>query len=70
MNGIDVLEQHGFREIRGSDPSSPRAVGVITNQAGFDVEGRRTIDILDKAPGIKLLAIFNPEHGVTGELDR
>src|ERR1700688_442610 len=43
MNGIDVLEQDGFREVRGSDPSSPRAVGVITNHTGFDVEGRRTI---------------------------
>lgn len=49
MNGIDVLEQDGFREIRGSNPFSPRAVGVITNQTGFDVEGRRTIDILAKA---------------------
>src|ERR1019366_4129566 len=47
----------------------PRAVGVITNHTGFDVEGRRTIDILAKAPGIKLVAIFSPEHGVTGELD-
>ena len=69
MNGIDVLEQDGFREIRGSNPSSPRAVGVITNQTGFDVEGRRTIDVLAQAPGIKLVAIFSPEHGVTGELD-
>ena len=69
MNGIDVLERDGFREIRGSNPSSPRAVGVITNHTGFDVEGRRTIDILGKAPGIKLVAIFSPEHGVTGELD-
>ena len=69
MNGIDVLERDGFREVRGSDPSSPRAVGVITNHTGFDVEGRRTIDILAKAPGIKLVAIFSPEHGVTGELD-
>src|SRR6185312_4143659 len=40
MNGIDVLEKDGFREIRGSSPSSPRprAVGVITNQTNFDVE--------------------------------
>ena len=69
MNGIDVLEQDGFREVLGSGPSSPRAVGVITNHTGFDVEGRRTIDILAKAPGIKLVAIFSPEHGVTGELE-
>jgi uncharacterized protein YbbC (DUF1343 family) len=69
MNGIDILEQDAFREIRGSSPSSPRRLGIITNQTGFDVEGRRTIDILAKAPGIKLVAIFSPEHGVIGELD-
>jgi uncharacterized protein YbbC (DUF1343 family) len=69
MNGTDVLEHDGFREIRGANPSSPRTVGIITNQTGFDVEGRRTIDILAKAPGIKLVAIFSPEHGATGELD-
>ena len=69
MNGIDVLEQDGFREVRGSNPSSPRAVGVITNHTGFDVEGRRTIDILAKAPGIKLVAIFSPEHGIFGAVD-
>ena len=57
MNGIDVLEQDGFREIRGANPSSPHAVGVMTNQTGFDVEGSRTIDILAKAPGIKLVAV-------------
>jgi len=32
-------------------------------------QNRRTIDILAKAPGIKLVAIFSPEHGATGELD-
>src|SRR6185312_14483720 len=53
----------------GANPSSPRAVCVITNHTGFDVEGRRTIDILAKVPGIELVAIFSPEHGATGELD-
>lgn len=74
MNGVDVLEHDNFKELRASDPSSDRAgvrsVGVITNQTGFDVEGRRTIDILAAAPGIRLTAIFSPEHGITGELEK
>jgi len=69
MNGVDVLEHDNFKELRASDPSTVRTVGIITNHTGFDLEGRRTIDILAKAPGIRLTAIFSPEHGITGELD-
>lgn len=68
-NGVDVLEQDNFKELRASDPSTVRTVGIITNHTGFDVEGRRTIDILAEAPGVRLTAIFSPEHGITGELD-
>ena len=69
MNGVDVLEHDNFKELRASDPSAVRTVGIITNHTGFDVEGRRTIDVLAEAPGIRLTAIFSPEHGITGELD-
>lgn len=69
LNGIDVLEQDSFRELRGADSAKTRVVGVMTNQTGLDLEGRRTIDVLASAPGIKLAAIFSPEHGVTGTLD-
>ncbi len=69
MNGVDVLEHDHFKELRASDPSTLRTVGIITNHTGFDVEGRRTIDVLAEAPGIRLTAIFSPEHGITGELD-
>ena len=41
----------------------------MTNQTGVDGLGIRTIDVLAKAPGISLAAIFSPEHGVTGTLD-
>ncbi|HXX01723.1 MAG TPA: DUF1343 domain-containing protein, partial [Candidatus Acidoferrales bacterium] len=46
-----------------------RHIGLVTNQTGIDIEGRRTIDVLAQAPGISLDAIFSPEHGVTGALD-
>ena len=35
----------------------------------MDVQGRRNIDLLAKAPGVRLRAIFSPEHGLTGQLD-
>jgi uncharacterized protein YbbC (DUF1343 family) len=69
-NGIDVLEEHNFdvlRPVAGAE--GKKRVGVVTNQTGFDAEGRRTIDVLAQAPGVSLDAIFSPEHGVTGTLD-
>src|SRR5579864_9458633 len=66
-NGIDVLEEHGFDVLQVA--GRKKKIGVLTNQTGFDAEGRRTIDVLAQAPGVSLEAIFSPEHGVTGELD-
>jgi uncharacterized protein YbbC (DUF1343 family) len=66
--GIDVLESHAFREL---DPSSehPVRIGLVTNQTALDARGQRTADVLAHAPGIRLAAIFSPEHGVAGKLD-
>jgi uncharacterized protein YbbC (DUF1343 family)/CubicO group peptidase (beta-lactamase class C family) len=75
--GIDVLEEHGFAELRSSgsakgeagSAADARKIGLLTNQTGVDAAGRRTIDVLAGAPGVSLTAIFSPEHGVTGALD-
>ena len=67
-NGIDVLEGHGFRELR-ADAARPVRVGLVTNHTGVDVLGRRTVDVLASAPGVKLAAIFSPEHGIAGKAD-
>jgi len=73
--GIDVLEKHQFAELRGTDrgagvaSSTPRRIGLLTNQTGVDRGGRRTIDMIATAPGVELKAIFSPEHGVSGALD-
>jgi uncharacterized protein YbbC (DUF1343 family)/CubicO group peptidase (beta-lactamase class C family) len=66
--GVDVLEQHAFRELH-PDEVHPVRIGLITNQTGIDTAGRRTIDVLSHAPGLKLSAIFSPEHGIAGALD-
>ena len=66
--GIDVLEDHRFRELRVAG-SGPAKVGLVTNQTGVDSRGRRTVDVLAAAPGIQLKAIFSPEHGILGAVD-
>jgi len=67
-NGIDVLEVHNFHELH-PDANHPVRVGLVTNQTGVDSQGVRTADALAHAPGIRLAAIFSPEHGIGGKLD-
>jgi uncharacterized protein YbbC (DUF1343 family) len=67
-NGIDILEAHGFAELREGGRATTK-VALITNQTGLDSHGNRTIDVLAKAPGIQVVAIFGPEHGVAGAVD-
>ncbi|HEY6802901.1 MAG TPA: exo-beta-N-acetylmuramidase NamZ domain-containing protein [Pyrinomonadaceae bacterium] len=63
LTGIDVLERDNFKQLAGL------RIGLITNQTGRDREGRPTIDILNKAQGVKLVALFSPEHGIRGVAD-
>jgi uncharacterized protein YbbC (DUF1343 family) len=67
--GIDVLEKTNFAALHPGRTGASRRIGLLTNQTGIDSEGGRTIDVLAKAPGISLDAIFSPEHGVTGSVD-
>jgi uncharacterized protein YbbC (DUF1343 family) len=64
LNGIDVLKRDGFRQLQGLK------VGLVTNHTGKDREGNTTIDLLHAAQGVALKALFSPEHGIRGELDR
>ncbi len=58
--GLEVLIEQRFAPLEG------KRVGVITAQTGVAEDGRRLIDILAAAPGVKLTAIFTPEHGLEG----
>ncbi|NBV85879.1 MAG: DUF1343 domain-containing protein, partial [Verrucomicrobia bacterium] len=59
--GIDHLEARQFEPLRG------KRVGLITNQTGVNASGRRTREILSKAPGVRLVSLFTPEHGLDGK---
>ncbi len=63
LTGIDVLERDGFKQLAGM------RIGLVTNQTGRDRAGRQTIDVLSKAPNVKLVALFSPEHGIRGVAD-
>lgn len=63
QTGIDVLEAQNFAPLLG------KRVGLITNQTGVDAQGRRSIDVLAHADGVKLVALFSPEHGIAGKVD-
>ena len=63
LAGIDVLAAEGFARLRG------KRVGLLTNQTGRARDGASTIDLLAKAPGVTLAALFSPEHGIRGDAD-
>lgn len=62
MPGVEVLKEIGFEGLVG------KRVGLVTNPSGVDRELTSTIDILYNAPGVKLVALYGPEHGVRGDV--
>lgn len=60
--GVEVLRDNGFAQLQG------KRVGLITNPTGIDNNYKSTVDILHEAPGVKLTALFAPEHGVRGDV--
>jgi len=60
MLGIDVLAAEGFARLKGL------RCGLVTHQAGVNGVGQRTADVLARAPGVKLVKLFGPEHGIDG----
>lgn len=60
--GLEVLLSDSFHLVRG------RRVGLVTNEAGVDHRGRRGVEVLLGA-GVKVVALFSPEHGFPATAD-
>lgn len=60
--GIEVLQDRGFEGLKG------KRVGLVTNPSGVDRYLNSTVDILYNAPGVELVALYGPEHGVRGDV--
>jgi uncharacterized protein YbbC (DUF1343 family) len=58
--GITVLVRDSLHLLRG------KRVGLITNHTGRDADGTSSIDLLARTPGVQLVALFGPEHGLRG----
>jgi uncharacterized protein YbbC (DUF1343 family)/CubicO group peptidase (beta-lactamase class C family) len=67
LAGVDALVADAFRPITG------RRIGLVTNATGRARDGRSTIEVLvseeAKKAGVKLAALFSPEHGILSDSD-
>jgi uncharacterized protein YbbC (DUF1343 family) len=61
MLGIDVLEAEGFATVKG------KRLALLTHPAGVNRKGVPTVEVLHRAAGVKLVALFGPEHGIYGD---
>jgi uncharacterized protein YbbC (DUF1343 family) len=59
--GLDVLAFQSFAPLRGL------TVGLVTQPAAIDGRYRHATELLAEAPGVRLAALFGPEHGFLGE---
>lgn len=60
--GNEVLAAGDFKILQG------KRVGLLTNPSGVNRNLETTMDVLRKAPGVKLVALFGPEHGLYGDV--
>ncbi len=69
LPGITVLLRDSLELLEN------KRVGLLTNQTGIDENGVSDADLLveaskkGKAPGMKLVMLFSPEHGIRGTED-
>lgn len=61
MTGIDVLRQQGFGLLRG------QRVGLLSHQAALSADGSTSAQLLHRALGKRLVALYGPEHGFFGQ---
>ena len=63
LPGIEVLIRDSLHLVQG------RRVGLITNHTAVTRDGRSDVDVLFGTPGVRLTALFGPEHGIRGNID-
>ena len=61
LAGVEVLLRDHATELLGL------RVGILTNPTGVTRELESTIDVVRKLPGVEVVRLFGPEHGVRGQ---
>jgi uncharacterized protein YbbC (DUF1343 family) len=59
--GLDVLRDGGWAPLRGL------RVGLVCHSASVDGRLRHAAELLAAAPGVRLAALYGPEHGFHGQ---
>ena len=62
--GNEVLAQQDFKPLVG------KRIGLISNPSGVNSKLEAVVDSFRNASGVKLVALFAPEHGIYGDIDR
>jgi uncharacterized protein YbbC (DUF1343 family) len=60
LPGLEILVRDSSRLVLG------KRVGLITNQTAVTSKGEHAADLLHAMPGVHLVALFSPEHGIRG----
>lgn len=60
--GSEVLASEDFKMLKG------KRVGLLTNLSGANRRGVSTVELLRRASGVKLSALFAAEHGLRGDI--
>ncbi|HEX8693443.1 MAG TPA: DUF1343 domain-containing protein [Longimicrobium sp.] len=63
LPGLEVLVRDSLHLVRG------KRVGLITNQTAVTSRGEHAVDLLARTPGVQLVALYGPEHGVRGTVE-
>lgn len=59
--GVEVFLESRLDLVKG------KRVGLITNPTGVDSRLRSLVDLLKESKGVRLVALYGPEHGVRGD---
>lgn len=62
--GLEQWAARGFAELVG------KRVGLVLNHSSRDRAGRSSLTLLRQSPRVEVVALFSPEHGLEGKLDR
>ncbi|MGH7458690.1 MAG: exo-beta-N-acetylmuramidase NamZ family protein [Longimicrobiaceae bacterium] len=63
LPGLEVLLRDSLHLVRGE------RAGLLTNQSAVTSAGESGIDLLHRHPGVELVALYGPEHGLRGGIE-
>ena len=63
QTGLDVAAKDNFSQFKG------KKIGIVTNHTAVDAKGEHIVDLIFRS-GVKIHAIYAPEHGFRGNIER